>query len=144
MNTLPRGPRRGYVALLSVLIISTILTVTVFAAGTSAFLARFDVLDHEDHAEAVRLAVTCIYAAAYSLTKDHMHRPAGGGTLISFEFGDAIRSCRIERITQDTDELTVQTSARVRESSAVLTARIRLSSENSLPELVSWQEINPS
>lgn len=54
---------RGFVALMSVIIISAILLVLVFTLGTSAFFNRFDALDVESKRVSQGLAEACVNAA---------------------------------------------------------------------------------
>lgn len=131
----------GYAALLSTFIIATLLTILVFAAATSAFFARFDTLDYEDHIQAEHLARSCVYAALYSLAKDRTYRPVVGGVAITF---DPVNICRIEQISQSGSTIVVQTSAHARHTESRIEAHIEISSPDSVPVLTSWEEINSS
>ena len=74
---------RGFVALMSVIIISAILLVLVFTLGVSSFLNRFDVLDTENKRVSVALAEACVNTAMIKIAQNPQYGispalPAGG------------------------------------------------------------------
>lgn len=60
---------RGFVALMSVIIISAILLVLIFTLGASSFFSRFDSLDAENKQESLGLAEACVNAAMLDIAQ---------------------------------------------------------------------------
>ncbi len=130
----------GYAALASALIIATLLSVTVFATGNDAYLARFDTIDHVDHLQAKNLAISCVYAAAYALAVDHAYTVPPTGTTVFV--GSPTQSCRIEHIDTVGATKLIYTSAQTHAATAHLAGVVTIPSPISLPQLVSWKEMN--
>lgn len=61
---------RGFIALISVVIIVLILLGTTVALATSGFLNRFNILEGEYKETSAALAVACIEAAKISIARD--------------------------------------------------------------------------
>lgn len=61
--------QRGFVALMSVIIISAILLMYVFTLGISSFFNRFDVLDGENKRTSLGLAEACVSASMLRVAK---------------------------------------------------------------------------
>lgn len=85
--------KRGFIALISAIIISAILMAILFTATTSTFFARFDALDTEYKRIAVGLAESCVNQALLRLAQDYDYDPTD--EIISIG-GD---TCRIKSIT---------------------------------------------
>lgn len=60
---------RGFVALMSVIIISAILLLYVFGLGASSFFARFDALDSENQRIARSAAESCVNEALLQIAQ---------------------------------------------------------------------------
>ncbi|MES2007153.1 MAG: hypothetical protein V4436_03520 [Patescibacteria group bacterium] len=78
---------RGFIALMSSLIISTILLVVVVAGSVSGFTTRFNMLDAEAKQQSAALADGCVDLLLFQLGEDSgyagsppISRPMGGGT----------------------------------------------------------------
>ena len=59
---------RGYIAVVSAIILSTILTAYAFASGMNSFWARHDQLTQENYVHSKTLAESCGYEALYQYT----------------------------------------------------------------------------
>lgn len=81
---------RGFIALMSVIVISAILLALTFTLGTAAFLNRFDTLAWEQKRASLVLAEACVNAAMLR----HAQRNYSGGIVSVGE-----RSCAICSIT---------------------------------------------
>jgi hypothetical protein len=127
---------RGYIAVVSALIISTLLTVLVFATGTDAFLARYDVLDYENHLQARHFALSCLYAGLFSISVDPSYHVSSAGISITTEY--PAHSCRITNVSISRTEATITATAIVRATQATLVGIIDLNHH----QLVSWKEMN--
>ena len=132
-------PRGGYVALVSALIISVLLSLLVLNSATDALLARFDTSDYADHLQARSLALSCVYAATFSFTYDPNYQVPEPG--IDVFIGDPSQVCHIERITITGTTGTIAVSASVRRASIHIEARLSIPSLQA-PAITSWKEIN--
>ena len=79
--------QRGFVALMSVIIISAILLLYVFGLGASSFFARFDSLDSENQRIALGKAESCAQAALLKI--------AQGGSVAEQEVTVSNGTCKI-------------------------------------------------
>src|SRR4051812_21214163 len=82
MNQIPTG-ERGFVALISVIIVSAILLVLLFTLGAASFLSRFSVLDSENKRISLALAEACANTAMIRISQNSQYGispalPAGG------------------------------------------------------------------
>ena len=74
---------RGFVALMSVIIISAILLVYVFTLGASSFLNRINVLDTENKRISLALAEACASTAMLKIAQNASYAPIAGGECVS-------------------------------------------------------------
>ena len=81
---------RGFVALMSVIIISAILLILMFTLGTSSFFSRFDALDAENKRVSLGLAEACVNAAILKLAQDDL---TVGQVIV--DASDPQKTCRI-------------------------------------------------
>ncbi len=61
---------RGFIALMSVMVISAVLLVLLFTLGASSFLNRFDVLDSQNKRVSLALAEACVNMAMINIAQD--------------------------------------------------------------------------
>ena len=94
---------RGFVALISVIIISAILLVLVYTLGASSFFTGFDALDAENKRVSLGLAEACVNDAMLQIAQ---------GNDISTELSPAImvdsvgpKTCRICEAKADTGQI---------------------------------------
>jgi len=85
--------QKGFVALISAILIAVALLTLVTAAGFSGFFVRFSILGSEVKEESIFLAESCVQTAILKLAQNKNY--AGGETI---SVGD--RSCDIVSITQ--------------------------------------------
>ncbi|MES2087828.1 MAG: hypothetical protein V4467_02435 [Patescibacteria group bacterium] len=88
---------KGFIALMSTIIISTILMAIVFTTNMSSFYARFDALDGEFKRKAFALAESCANETLLRLAKNYSYDPTtdpdfvtGKGLPISIEDGECL------------------------------------------------------
>jgi len=74
---------RGFVALISVIIIFAILLVLATLIATSSFFTRFNVLDYENKKVSTALAEACAETAMVNLAKDKDFNPTATGDCVS-------------------------------------------------------------
>ncbi|MEO6536922.1 MAG: hypothetical protein ABIT47_04475 [Candidatus Paceibacterota bacterium] len=65
-----QGYKRGYIALISALLLSAILMVITFAANTEAFIARANLSNTEDYIQAKHYAYACGSIVLHILDQD--------------------------------------------------------------------------
>ncbi len=90
--------QKGFVALISVIIIFAILMVLAALIATSSFFTRFNVLDYENKKVSVGLAEGCAETALVNLAKDTNYRPADllHGDLITIDTGKTCKICGVQ------------------------------------------------
>ena len=74
---------RGFVALMSVIVISAILLVLVFSLGVSSFFNRFDALDSENKRISLGLAEACVNVSMLKVAQNSGYAPPAGGECVS-------------------------------------------------------------
>lgn len=97
-----RSKNRGFVALISVIIVSAVLLATMLALSTSSFFARFDELDTERASEARALARSCAHIALARIAQNANYIPASGGDCVSVSgaCGSEEGACKICSVTR--------------------------------------------
>jgi hypothetical protein len=73
----------GFVALVSVVVISAVLLVIMFTLSTSSFFNRFDALDSENKRISLGLAEACVSAAMLKVAQSPAYAPAVYGDCVS-------------------------------------------------------------
>lgn len=86
--------QRGFVALMSVIIISAILLVTIYLLSASSFLNRFDSLDFENKRVSLGLAEACVNAAVLEYAQG-----VQTAQQVTVEAGKTCRICSINLAT---------------------------------------------
>lgn len=106
--------QKGFVALVSTLIITIVMMLVITRASTSSFFARFDVLGSEFKRRSLGLSEACLNAALLKIAQNYNYAPTSGGEVI--QVGQDY--CAIRSVTYgDEDQVThrklatVQTSA---------------------------------
>lgn len=85
----------GYIAIISVIIISMVLLTTTITLSLTGFLNRFNILEGEAKEISVGLASACIESARIKIARDSGYSPPVGGELIAV--GD--NECTIVSVT---------------------------------------------
>jgi hypothetical protein len=84
METSTRKNQKGFIALMSAIIISMILVMLIISSGTLAFFARLNVLNGEYKRVSKGLAESCANAALLKASQQgYGYPPSGGGTVIN-------------------------------------------------------------
>lgn len=133
MNHAPIKSQRGYIALISVIIISAVLIIITFATSFGAFFARFNSLDGEFKKQSAALAEGCIDTALLQLARD----PNNTATE-TFTIGAGVCSIvSIQLNSPASGQVAIKSQAIVHNAVtniAVVASRANLS-------LVSWEEL---
>ena len=123
---------RGFVALMSVTIISAVLLVFVFGLGAVSFFARFDALDSEHKRISLSLAESCVSAALLKIAQDPAYTPAPAGDQITIQTG---KTCKICPGTTNSIIVT-----RAVHNSAYSNIRASVAVSNGTYTITSWRE----
>lgn len=122
----------GYVALISVLIMSALLLVMATAISSASFFSRFNILDSEFKLRSHSLAEGCMNLVRFRLSKD-----------TNYSTGENVNigqdSCQIFSVQHNfpaAGQITVQTKATVKNAATNLEMVV---DENL--NLISWQEL---
>jgi hypothetical protein len=70
MKTQYRNGKKGFIALISVIMVSAVLTVVVAAASAASFNTRFNILDQENKKAGVALTKACVQRVLIEAAKE--------------------------------------------------------------------------
>ncbi len=134
---------RGFIALMSVVIIAAILLVMMSSLGIGVFLSRFDVLESENKRVGLGLAEACMNAVMLKLAQDPHYAPPIAGECVNV--GDtcgaanATRVCRICSVSSGGFPKTITTRAVYKGAYS----NVRIILDNPTPgifPILSWRE----
>ncbi|HEV7121355.1 MAG TPA: hypothetical protein VGN56_00855 [Candidatus Paceibacterota bacterium] len=140
MSIAPHAARRGYVAVVSALMIAASLAALVIAASTDVYTARLAVAGYADHIDARHRAISCLNAAAYALSADSAYRVPPGG--LAVYLADMAHQCRIDAIGTASDAFQVSASASAEGSTVHVQGILPFPEGTSALQLASWREVN--
>lgn len=126
--------KRGYIALISTLVMSFMLTTLAILAGESGLRTVMNTSDLVNHRIAVHAARSCAHIALLSITQDSSFEGQGEELQIS---ADAV--CIIEEARESNDTFLIQ----VRGVAGRSVSRLQVSgtfSEMYTPQINVWQE----
>jgi hypothetical protein len=128
---------RGYVALISTLVVSAILMVSAITIGLQGFLSKQNTNDSEDYISAKLISYSCAYSALFSLAQDYSYSVPAEGVLV---FITDTQTCRVEDITANGNEKVIRTSAQVRNARAETAVHIKNSTSPHIPFIIlDWE-----
>ena len=87
--------KKGYIALMSAIIISLILTGMTFALSGSGYFSRFNVLNSEYKRVSLGLAESCVNSALMNISQNYAYAPAAVGDSINI----GAQHCLIKSVT---------------------------------------------
>ena len=107
--------QRGFVALLSTILISSLLLIVIYTLETSSFFARFDQLDAEYKTQSWEWARGCADVAMVKIARDSGYAPGAGGECVSLGgtcgYGATDGTCKICEVTTSGNTKTIVTRA---------------------------------
>lgn len=129
------GGQRGFVALISTIIISAILISLAIGAGMGSIFARFDALGLYDKAQARLLARSCVNIALLALatSSDPVHYSVSNQAVAV----DGKHGCTIAAIMHDGAEARIDAYAAAGDSYTSVTATVTLTPRLSI---LSWSD----
>jgi hypothetical protein len=123
---------RGFIALISILIISTVLLATTLSLAQFGIANRFFILDLEQKAGSEKLAEACVHIARVRAYNDpaydtNVAEPiiVGGG------------ACTIHAIDANGDETTIETTA----TNGRSVTNFRVLVDNTNGDFLEWEEV---
>jgi hypothetical protein len=129
------SPPRGYVALVSALIISAILTALIFTESTSTFWARFDQLNRENRHQAYLLAESCLYEGLLLYAEDPSTSRSSAQVAV-----DAHTSCILDSTKVQNGVVTIVAHAKVKNVYSIMSVTATKNSSGVL-SITSWREL---
>jgi len=123
--------QQGYIALISVIIISVVLILLSVSLATSGFFTRFNVLDAESKQQSNWLTESCVNLAV-------LHLAEGSTGIGNINVGS--RSCNIVSVTNNSP-LTGQVTILAKAITAQAVANLQVIINSTDFSLVSWQEL---
>ncbi len=127
--------QRGFVALMTAVIVSAILIALMASVSFASFYARFDGLGDMERQQALALARSCMYVALDTLAASSSlgaYHPSDQVVAI-----DATHQCVIESVTYALPDATIVASASSQDSFASISTTVALSQEI---KIISWTE----
>ncbi len=125
---------RGFIALMSVVIMSAIVLVMIFTLGASVFFSRFSVLDGENKRVSLALAEACTNTAMLKIAQDAAYTKSGTGECVSVSdtcgVSGATKTCRICHVSKTGSVYTIRTRAVYKGAYTNLSAAGTLGSTN--------------
>jgi hypothetical protein len=126
MQNSGKKSERGFVALVSALVISAILITLTFSVSSSSFYARFDALGGENKRISLGLAESCINVALLALatsTAPTTYTPVNLVVHVGEDFQGRPMTCTIQSVTHNGSVATIDVQAQWLGSFSNVTAR---------------------
>ena len=130
----PHTADRGFIALISVIIISMILLTLIVTLNTSSFFNRFDVLDAENKRVSLGLAESCVNEAILKEIEDSSY---AGNESLQVDSTDPKKKCQVCAFSPGASP-TILTRAVYNGAYTNLTVQITITASNTT--INSWKE----
>jgi hypothetical protein len=128
---------RGYIAVVSAIIISSIITLAVFESSANVFIARFGQIDSEDKIRSEALAFSCAYEALYAYAEDSAYAPHGETIKIGQRENGIPEDCIVNSLALADTRLSIIVRASMGSAYTVL----QVNAQNAPLSIMSWYEI---
>ena len=128
------NPTRGFIALITIIVISTVLLVSTLSLAQFGIASRFSILNLEQKAQSEKHAEACIETARITLFNNPLYSIASSAPQ-DIPVGNTF--CTIYSVTTFGKETTIETKGR--SGDAVTNLRVILNTQNNT--LLSWQEL---
>jgi len=99
----------GYIALVSVIVISFTISIIVFTLNLKGFFVRFNILESELKEMSLTYAANCRDIALYKLKINNAYVPAEGGDTVLISLPSQAETCIIREIVDEGGELLIRT-----------------------------------
>jgi Tfp pilus assembly protein PilX len=139
-----RTAQHGFVALMSIVIMSAIVLVMIFTLGASVFFSRFSALESEYKRTSLALAEACANTAMLKVAQNASYSPAPGGECVSVSdtcgVSGATKTCRICSVGVSSGVYTILARSVHKGSYTTIEAKGTMGSTNF--NVTSWKEMN--
>jgi len=129
-----RKHERGFIAIVSVIIITVVLLIVVVSASLTGFYSRFNVLDFELKERSAAAAESCANQALLNLAGDPSYT---GGSLLSL---NSLDSCRVGPVS-DTTDTPPKKQFKVQATSSDAVTNLFIVADPDTLGIISWREI---
>lgn len=130
-----RSKQKGFVALMTALIVSVSLLILVLAVGFESYYTRFSIFESDLKEKSIYLAEACVQEAILELSKDSGF--SGGGSAKNLASGQ----CIIDAVTvSGTNERLIEVTASSSEAFTHLEVEVDISSAPDI-SITRWQEV---
>ena len=123
--------QRGFIALISSIVMSAILLLITTTLSLSSFFARFTILESEYKERSSTLAEACVDSALLKIALDNNYSPTNETVSVGKD------SCLIKEVTTNSQQKIITTQAKYQESYTNLKVTIQT---NNL-QVLSWIEV---
>jgi hypothetical protein len=130
----PKLLRRGYIALITIIIICSILSIITFSASTRSILERISENNSENKEASRILADSCAYRAIGYYIQDSSYSPSNQ-TIQLFPG----KNCTILSLTMQNSLLYIQTIGNISDSYTQMNITAQETAQSIIP--ISWAEI---
>ncbi|MBA3789335.1 hypothetical protein H0X32_02990 [Patescibacteria group bacterium] len=131
----------GYVALLSAIIISIVLSAFVLRSSTVIFFARFNELDSISKLRSELLASSCVYEGLYLYEENSTLFTQAKNITVSSGISDDPEICSIDSLTIRDGSVVLETHAAVRNAyTALVVVAVQNNSSTTKLSITSWNE----
>jgi hypothetical protein len=125
-------PQKGFIALISIMIMSVVLLATTLSLAQFGLASRFFILDLEHKSASEKLAEACVHTARISVYNDPLYNPTSPVTI---PVGD--KSCTILSVQPNGNQSLVKVTA----TSGTATTNMQVLIDNTNGDFVSWNEV---
>jgi hypothetical protein len=126
--------QNGFIALISILILSAVLLVTTLGLAQFGIANRFFILNLEQKTSSKKLAEACIHIARIQTYNDPLMVQ---NTPLEVQIGDAGAKCIIVSVTPNGHQTTLKTTAKTGEATTNLSVLV----DNENGDFISFEEI---
>ncbi len=103
--------QKGFVALMSVIIISAIMLTLIFTLNLSSYFARFDALGGENKRVSLGLAEACVEAAKLKIAQNAAYAQGANGDTVTVTGAQTCKICNVTRVPAGGTSYTIYTRA---------------------------------
>ena len=136
-----KGNNNGFIALISVIIITLILLSTTAALATKGFLDRFNILEGEAKEISAGLASACVESARIKIARDGDNYTGDETLMVVTDPADPAKNktCEIVLVTHSGDESTIQSKGAYKK--ATTNYEVIVDTDDELIPIISWKEV---
>ena len=133
MNNFSTQPNQGFIALLSILIISTVLFVATLSIAQFGIASRYFIMDLEQKTASYKLAEACLEVVRIKIYNDDSYSQSAPQNInINHEV------CTIESVTKNW----LQTIVKVTGKNSLAVTHLQIIFNNQTSNYLSWMEVS--